>query len=250
MQGNRLSGESSPVKFGAAIPVMNEWRFLPAVAGQLLKVADRCVVLRGERSLSGAEAPTLTPVPELDPRIEVVSGAWQSEHETRNAGMEILSDCDYVFTLDSDEICSERSLRLLADRCSGGDRAVFGKFQTYWKTPHYRIDPPESIIAPLVVRRDVRFERLRMFSGEHVLVNLPLVYHLSYVRTDEEMQEKLRLFGHASEVVPDWFASVWKRWDGNQGLEDLHPTHPPAFKRAVKVRDTELLYILSSYGVK
>ena len=90
------------MRFGAVVPCLNEWRFVPAVVGQLLKVVDRCLVLRCTRSFSGAPA-ALSALPVLDPRVEVIQGAWENAHETRNVGLEALADCDYVFTLDSDE---------------------------------------------------------------------------------------------------------------------------------------------------
>lgn len=238
------------MRFGAAIPVMNEWRFLPAVLGQLLKVCDRVVLLRGRRSLSGAPA-TLSPAPPLDRRVELVTGSWSSEHATRNAGMEFLSDCDYVFVVDSDEIVPDRSLRQLMLGCEKGFRSLTCQFYTYWKTPEWRIDPPEDIAAPVVIRQDVRFERLRMFSGEHARMTGPCVHHLSYVRTDDEMREKLRLFGHAAEVVSGWYDRVWRGWDEDKAMEDLHPTHPPAFRRAVRVDGkNEVAEILAAYGVR
>jgi hypothetical protein len=240
------------VKFGAVVPVLNEWTYLPVVLGQLFKVCDRVIVLRGTKSLSGASV-RLTMVPDLDLRTEIVEGAWASEHETRNAGLDILEagGMDYVFTVDSDEILSDAALAVLTETCeTQKPRALLGGCHTYWKTPEWRIDPPEKLVAPLVVRKDVRFERLRMFSGESTVINRYVFHHLSYVRTDEEVQEKLRLFGHASEVVPGWYDRVWKAWDANNALENLHPTHPEAFKRAVKVTDDGLKKILAEYGAR
>jgi hypothetical protein len=221
---------------------------MPAVLGQLLKECHRVMVLRGEVSLAGQPL-VLVPTPKLDPRVEVTFGNWTSEAETRNAGMELLSDCDYVFTVDSDEIFSDAALTLLGSTCrTEKPRALLGGCHTYWKTTEWRIDPPEQIVAPVVVHKDVRFERLRMFPGRHLVLPSYLFHHLSYVRTDEEMQAKLRNFGHASEVVPGWYERVWKGWDKNPKLEDLHPTHPTVYKRAVKA-DGALRTILDAYGV-
>lgn len=241
------------MRFAAAIPCLNEWKYVPAVVGQLLKVCDRVMILRGTRSLSGASV-SVSNIPDLDLRVEVVEGSWANEHETRNAGMELLttgpSACDYVFTVDSDEILSDKALALLESTCAEKQpRAILGGCHTYWKTCDWRIDPPEKLVAPLVVRKDVRFERLRMFSGENLVVNQYVFHHLSYVRSDEEVREKLRLFGHASEVVPGWYDRVWKAWDKNNALENLHPTHPDAFKRAVPVTDGGLKKILAEYGL-
>lgn len=78
------------VKFGAVVLVANDWRFVPAVVGQLLKVVDRCLILRSTVAFSGATL-VLTPAPVLDRRVSVIIGNWPTEQDTRNAGMEMLT---------------------------------------------------------------------------------------------------------------------------------------------------------------
>lgn len=239
------------MKFGAAIPCANDTTYLPAVVGQMLKVCARVVVLRGRTSFSGAPL-DLRPLPALDPRVEIVEGDWADEAATRNAGMEILRDCDFVFCVDTDEIFSASALRFLCEVCvQKQPRALSCRLITYWKTCDYKIDPPENLIPSVVVRQDVRFHHLRMLApGEVVLlVDRPLMHHLSYVRTDEEMRDKLRLFGHASEVVPGWYERVWCGWDLDHEMQDLHPTHPEVFKKAVFMPSAELWSVLSQYGL-
>ena len=51
------------------------------------------------------------------------------------------------------------------------------------------------------------------------------------VRTTAELEAKMTSFAHARDVKPNWLETVWNAWDRNQTLEDLHPTHPAAFKR-------------------
>ena len=238
------------MRFGAAIPVMNEWRFMPTVVGQLLKVVDRVVILRSNMPMSGGGPVKLHPVPcAFDPRVEVLYGSWKTEHETRNAGMDVLSNCQFVFHVDSDEIFSEYSLRMLQSVCNEkGPQAIACRLYTYWKTTEFRIDPPEQLIAPVVIRCDKRFENRRLFKGEQLLINRFLMHHLSYVHTDEEIKEKLRVSDHAAEVVPNWFENVWKAWDSNYNLENLHPTNPTVYRRAVRVRNSELEDILREHG--
>ena len=47
------------------------------------------------------------------------------------------------------------------------------------------------------------------------------------------MHDKLTSFAHARDVRENWLRDVWHAWDFNRSLEDLHPTHPSAFKRTV-----------------
>jgi hypothetical protein len=221
------------MRLGAAIPVLNEWRFLPAVAGQLFQVVDRVVLMRPQRSQSGAPV-ELTPIPELDPRIELVEGNWRTESETRNAGMSALSDCDYVFMIDSDEIFLDGDLQELKRLClEDRHRVIAVRLYTYWKTAEYRIDPPEDGTIKLVLRRDIRIRGVREVSEPAHTADI-FCHHLSYVRSDEEVREKIRLSGHAPEIRHDWYERVWKAWDANPDLENLHPVHPSAYRRAVR----------------
>ena len=250
--GDRSPCEARPltgqVRLGAAIPVLNEWRFLPAVVGQLLKIVDRCIILRGRRSFSGAAA-KLAAMPVLDPRVEVIEGEWGSEHETRNHGIEVLSDCDYILTVDSDEIFTDPDLKRLRDLCTSSESpAIAARLWTYWKSPDYRIEPPEPLAACVAVRPNVRFTKLRQVDCTPYVADDLYCRHLSYVRTDEELREKLRLFGHHAEILPNWYDEVWKRWNEDPTLENLHPTHPAAYHRAVFDPDRELNQVLADHG--
>lgn len=237
------------MKLGAAIPVLNEWRFLPAVAGQLLTVVDRLVLMRPSTSQSGAPV-EWTPLPPLDPRIEVLEGNWTGEAETRNAGMRFLSDCDYIFMVDSDEILLDEDLRTLASLCRTERHPVIAvKLFTYWKTPDYVIDPPEDGAIKMVLRQDQRMTGIREVNAETHTSDVSC-HHLSYVRTDDEVREKLRLSGHSHEMRTDWYEQVWKAWDDNPGLENLHPVHPSAYRRAIRASDGRVKEILEKWGCR
>lgn len=238
-----------PIRIGAAIPVLNEWRFLPAVAGQLLAVVDRVVLLRGLISLSGAPI-AYQLIPELDPRIEILEGEWRGEAATRNAGIEYLEDCEYVIGIDTDEVFTEQGLREIAHVCrSERPEIVSVPLHTYWKTPQHRIAPPEPGMIPLVLRSDLRYDGLRGARGRVRRVEVGC-HHLSYVRTDQELLDKLATWGHARDVIPGWYENVWKAWDRNPALRNLHPVHPAAYAQAVETSDRELLEILEKWGCR
>lgn len=243
--------EGIAMKLGAAIPILNEWRFIPAVVGQLLTVCERVVLLRGCRSQSGAPVVVRDDlVPALDPRVEILEGNWQTERETRNAGMEALADCDYVFMVDSDEILLEKDLLRLRDLAAEGRHEVLAvRLFTYWKTPEYRIDPPEEGTIKMVLRKGIRLEGVREVRAPVHTTDVRC-RHLSYVRSDEELLEKIRLSGHAHELRPGWYEKVWKEWDRNRDLENLHPVHPAAYRRAIRAEDRELVETLARWGCR
>lgn len=243
------------MRFGAAIPVHNDWRFIPAVTGQLLKVCDRVMILRSTRSFSGHPL-ELKPLPKLDPRIEIIEKRWESEGDTRNAGTDLLcdptqgGDCDYVFTVDADEIFTTDSLEFLKQTASRGHRAVACYLHTYWKTPQYEIDPPERICATVVIHKDVKFKFMRVIEGGQHILGQKLMHHLSYVRTDEELKEKLKLYAHAHQISDKWYDRVWRGWDLDHAMKNLNPINPNSFGRAIPVKNDDLEVILAQYGVK
>jgi glycosyltransferase involved in cell wall biosynthesis len=217
------------------------------VVGQALKLADRCVIVRPSRSQSGAPV-VLSDIPPQDPRVDVLEGNWGSEAETRNAGMDYLDDCDYVLMIDSDEILLDEDLEVLRSLCQDGTHPVIAvHLYTYWKTPEFVIEPPEHGTIKMLLRRDVRMVGVREVQAP-VHESGVYCHHLSYVRNDAEVREKMRLSGHAHEIRPDWYEHVWKAWDRNPDLENLHPVHPAAYRRAVHRRDRRLNGILERWG--
>jgi hypothetical protein len=148
--------------------------------------------------------------------------------------MEYLDDCDYVLMLDSDELLLDDDLHTLKELCENRAPAVISvRLHTYWKTTEYVIDPPEVGTIKVVLRRDVRMVGVREVEAPVHDTDI-YCHHLSYVRSDEEVREKIRLSGHAHEIHPHWFERVWKGWDNNPALENLHPVHPSAYRRAVR----------------
>lgn len=243
--------DEKKTRFGAIVVVANEFRFLDAVIGQLFKVCDRVALVRSTLTFAEPGRPRkLDPLPDaLDPRVEVVQGPW-AEGEARNAGIDFVGrDCDYVFTFDSDEIASVENLERLKHHIARGHRAVACYLETYWKTSQWKIDPPDRIPAAVIVRRDVRFRHMRVLDLEPNIVGERLVHHLSYVRTDEEVTEKLRTYAHAHQIFDTWFEQIWKKWDDDNTLMNLHPINRSSFRRAVRVQSPDLQVILKEHGV-
>ena len=87
-------------------------------------------------------------------------------------------------------------------------------------------------------RPSTRFVGLRR-SNERWKCAIPrsvvVCHHFSYARPAEKVLNKIKSFSHRDELVPNWFENVWLRWDEDHSLENLHPTHPVEYKRAIPV---------------
>jgi glycosyltransferase involved in cell wall biosynthesis len=244
-------GKYKNLKFGAMIPVLNEWRFLQAVIGQMLNHVDKCVIFRNKKTHSGALV-EIKPMPKFDSRVEIIEGEWEDEGDARNYAIKYLADCDWVFNIDSDEILLDSDIIKLKEICKTTNKKVIGtKILTYWKTPYYKIAPPEKLIAPMIIKRGVSFigkDARWPQERNEIEVSDIWMHHLSYIRTNEELQEKLKTFCHADQILSNWYENVWLKWDNNKDMHNLHPTYPPAYGIAIKTKNAELIKILETYN--
>ena len=148
----------------------------------------------------------------------------------------------YCFVIDADEIYDPAELRrmteLVVNRPDVDCWHVFTRhILEIIPLPHR---PRETLNPPVFVKVGsiTRLRRTelcqRQKSHGSFLAEVGICHHLSYARSDEEVLKKITTFSHAHEVQPGWFENVWKRWDADHSLTNLHPTHPAAYQRAVE----------------
>ena len=178
----------------------------------------------------------------------VVIGEWHGEIEHRQAAGEHLLSLGYTHALlpDGDEIIEPRLLDTLL-KIAEHDLAdtVSVCWDTYWKTPEYVIRPREPFtpcyLANLKVAKPVAGHQYRGGRHLHLSEDYGIVHHLSWVGPEERIQRKLDSWAHAKEVLPGWRERVWKRWDSDKALTNIHPTHPGAYGFAERIEVPEIL---------
>lgn len=233
--------------FAAICCVYDDERWLRLVVESVYNNIRNIFFLVGNRPWQGGESDnsaTLRAISEcLDPerKITLVRGDWKTETEQRNWGLALLREqgIPYCFILDADEIYDPLQLnRMQQLALSRQDVGVWTmNWFTYWKSYRYRIDPPEYYKPPVFVRADsARFVEHRGCESQLMGAIPPAVgicHHLSYARSDEEIYRKITTFSHAHEIRADWYENVWRAWDQNPAMENLHPVYPEAYKRAI-----------------
>lgn len=194
--------------------------------------------------------------PDPENKITIIRGSWAPglfsrdtrKHEARhsNAVLNYIKeknpDIDYLIFLDTDEILTDESILGLKQAVENNPHAyVFKmKYRTYWKGLHY-ITEGETPPATVCVRaaQDVRFTHVREINKpDCVILKDSLFYHhMSYALSTEMLLIKLKTFGHAKEIRKNWVNEVWRQWDKNRNLENLHPLFDGAWwKRAIKLK--------------
>lgn len=162
---------------------------------------------------------------------KVVESFWATEAEQRNYGLELLRDYDYVLIVDPDEFYTPEDQKIImdhlnnpinpnyrTDRYTPGFRA--GRMATYWKTPDYTLSPPDKHKPFIAVDPKYRkFAENRQIDATRWVPLIPITcHHMSWVKSDDKIKEKIQSFSHASAIRNGWYENVWKVWKPDCGL--------------------------------
>jgi len=166
----------------------------------------------------------------------VVEGDWDNETDQRRFAYKYLQEqgAEYCLVPDTDEVVQPTLLQALLKVAETklADR-VYVEMDTYWKSAEFVIRPRERLAPVLLINLEVaKHVHIRHFEGGRGLTlghEHGVLHHLSYAGTDERIQRKISTWSHKHEVVHNWYSSVWKGWDANPMMQNLHPTHPEAY---------------------
>lgn len=153
-----------------------------------------------------------------DPRIEVRRMNWRTEQEQRNWGMGRLADNDWVIIMDVDEFLSPEDWEKFRHTMSTVDRSTVcitaEEMNTYWKDMDHIWEPKDSH-KPIIAANPLRavFFDKRCISEKMMFIAKVTLEHLSWVKTDEEVQRKISTWMHANDFDTEkWYSDVWKAW--------------------------------------
>lgn len=207
-----------------------ERRFIGACVRQFEEFGLKHLVLVSALPWNGEWAHDDTIAVAAATSAEAVVGCWTSEASQRNYGMQKLQDegYDWVLVVDADEFYTPVGVAALLQSVRGPANAVTSpQMSVYWKTEEYRIAPEQRDNPIVALRASQRFTWGRHSKVGQRAQSHARLYHLSYVRDDEEMSAKLASFSHQHEIRPNWYEEVWLQWTPQS--RDLHPVVPPQF---------------------
>lgn len=239
------------MKFGALYNVYEDDSWL---MDSFMSVYDACDAIyfvisdmpwNGPKTDNSRLLNTIDNLPDPAKKVKVIKGSWGQtwvgETAQRNYGLELLQKegMDYAFIVDGDEIYDTDMLKRMMQYASDRQQIEcwHSKMDTYWKSHQYVIRPREPCTPEIFVRLGTaRFTKIRSVNARTRATIPPEIgfyHHMSYARNDEQLQKKISMFSHADEIVPNWYETIWKGWDNNKEMINLHPTCPPCYARAV-----------------
>lgn len=232
-------------KWAAMLVVYNEEEYIEYAISSVIDRMDHVLVLRGLKPWHGSELEldrTSDRVRALDAsKVTLVEGVWRSEADQRNQALSLAEElgCEFGLVIDADEVYGPQDLDSMIEVVEANPH-VDGwctSWWTYWKSPLWRIVPPEPFRPIVVLRLDpsIRFDTQRQ-PTVRVVGDLsspqPFLHHFSYAKPAHRITDKIRTFEHADEILEGWWEDKWLAWDTDHALVNLHPTVPQCYRRA------------------
>lgn len=217
------------MKIGVSITAFNE-KHAVAIVKHFEPYVDRVVVSVTQMPWFGGEVPDDTAervVNETD--AVVIKRRWKTEHEQRNATMELLRDMDYVIVSHCDTWFTAQDLQELK-KMKLTDLHYATETRTYWKN-YDTIIYPHLLLPTIIIRSDAKFHHiLSIWDQTPEPEVLPITcHHVSWVKSDEEILAKIKSYSHANEIRENWYERFWLNW--NDSMQDFGPTTPEDFKQ-------------------
>lgn len=150
----------------------------------------------------------------------------------------------FVWMVEADEFYRNDEAEALwtwfFERAAEGARTANCRWHTYWRSPHWRIEPAENFRPNVAYLSSCRFVNGRILStpDEITQVEVPdrvcIVRHYSWARTPTDVRKKLSAWGHSKETKPEWYDKVFMAWKPGLNGHNVHPTNPESYKSIVR----------------
>lgn len=223
----------SDLSIGVLTVAFNEERLIGPCVWQFKGFKFTHVVLVSEKPWNGNWESDDTARRAINAGAYAKIGNWPGQAEQFNYGLETyFPGYDWVLIVDADEFYTKKDINILIKELSetDADAITAPNMEVFWRKPFYRVFPKQTDNPIIAVRPHVRFTNKRSAecskSGSEATL-----YHMSYVRSDEEMLKKIDSFEHTNEFNKDyWYNNVWMKWRPDYLIHDLHPVVPSQFK--------------------
>jgi hypothetical protein len=209
------------------------------------------------KNIKNPSTPEILSQSQYRDKIQLIEGTWETEEAQRNEVLDLAKSegFDYLIIQDADEFFRSEDYQLNLKTIEQNPNFAFYKTPWYqfWKSTKwvilckysylykngvpcqkfYNTTTCFSMAFAINIKANVRFHRCRMPTNIDDYLVLPgICYHLSYVMSDEQVERKIRTYGHTNQIDhKNWLKWKWYGW--NPKTRFLHPIESQVWTKAV-----------------
>lgn len=141
---------------------------------------------------------------------------YHAENQHRRQVYNYSMGYDLVLTIDADEVFEPSKLDNALNYAYTNPQRYYGikGYINFWRSFNY---------ACYDSFRPIRIENLAANNNDQNHECPLTIYHFSTAQSEAIMRYKYNIFGHASEIRPNWLDNIHYGWTPTNQLRDLHP---------------------------
>jgi len=183
------------------------------------------------------------------PGICCIEGEWKDEVECTTALLKELwaRGITHALLMEPEDVLASRDLARMLQFVSEHPEA--GQFLVrcldYWKSPSYRIEPPDPEPRVLISRIT---ERTRIAApgatNESPVISLPetagSLHCFAFASPSKVVKRRVASMEISPDIRQRWETEVWQTWDGQRSQRNLRPVSPERFRAAQRINPVNL----------
>lgn len=167
---------------------------------------------------------------EMETPVWVFEDYWKTEADQRNFCMEtaLKAGIDWVLIAPPDRFFTRETLETLRHFIQTAEKISYAMYTlTYWRNYDTVILPDQVLneaLIPVINKDNIpfKFSYANTSGGGENPLCPGIAHHISWVKTDSEIKDKIKSYTHANEIITNWYEDVWLKWDKN--MTDFSPT--------------------------
>ncbi len=140
---------------------------------------------------------------------------YHAENQHRQRAYNYSSGYDLILSIDADEVYDTKDLYYALNYAYTHPQRYYGikGYINFWRSFNW---------ACYDGFRPVRIENLGANNNDQNLECPLTIYHFSTAQSEPVMRFKYKIFGHASEIKPDWLNKTHYGWNTTNQFGNLH----------------------------
>jgi len=178
------------------------------------------------------------------PGICCIEGEWKDEAECTTALVQELSarGITHALLMEPEDVLAARDLDCMLEFVNAHPEAdqFLVRCQDYWKSPSYRIDPPDPKPRVLIARitkptRVVAPGRTKESPAILLPEATAALHRFTFASPSKIVKERVALMGMPPDVRQRWEAEIWQTWNRQRSQRNLHPVSPERYRVAQRI---------------
>lgn len=209
------------MRINAVTLALNDEGTIAGTINCMKPFVNRHMVLISEKSYFGDTKDNGETVKICDKlNVETVTGFWKLDHFQRSLGNKLVGDCDWVMTLDSDEMIDAENMNKLIKIMEEAPKDVYAigvRPEVYFKTTDYVLRPIPDYIPIIATRPYVQFPYIRNIDHPFSLQDVTM-HHISWC-APKDVYKKVTCYAHATDFDgKNWYDKHYKDVVPSDGL--------------------------------